>query len=182
MDDILDGNDPDIPTVTNEPAQTTKLSTNEVDDTKEKDIDIGFLFASPIVLENHFPGQKQELVEFPQISWKKELKLIKDEVRKKELRMKIEASVATTQKLIDMLKKSMRVLHISCHGIKDSNNSIQKISSRPRMSLESESDPVLESNYLLFETPTGEGELVDALQISKILKQGVPQLIDLVVL
>lgn len=31
-------------------------------------------------------------------------------------------------------------------------------------------DPELESNYLVFETPTGEGELVDALQISNLLK------------
>ena len=76
------------------------------------------------MLENHFPGQNQELVEFPQISWKKELKLIKDEVRKKGLRMKVECQVATTQKLIDMLKKNMRILHISCHGIKDSSNAI----------------------------------------------------------
>ena len=69
---------------------------NQEEEKQEVQLDIGFLFTSPIVLENHFPGQNQELVEFPQISWKKELKLIKDEVRKKELAMKIECQVATT--------------------------------------------------------------------------------------
>ena len=40
--------------------------------------------------------------------------------------MKVESQVATTQRLIDMLKKNMRILHISCHGIKDAENTVQK--------------------------------------------------------
>ena len=58
--------------------------------------------------------------------------MIKDEIKKKELRIKIEASVGTTQNLINMLKKNLRVLHISCHGFKDKNNEIKKTSLRPR--------------------------------------------------
>lgn len=57
----------------------------------DKDIDIGFLFASPVVLENEVPGQGIELVEFPKINWKQELKMIKDEAKRRELQVKIEA-------------------------------------------------------------------------------------------
>ena len=35
-------------------------------------------------------------------------------------------------------------------------------------------DLELEQNFLLFENPNGEGELVDANQINNLLKQGVP--------
>ena len=43
-------------------------------------------------------------------------------------------------------------------------------------------DPEHERNYLLLETHYGEGELVSAAQISKLLKQGIPRKLDLVVL
>ena len=92
-------------------------------------------------------------------------------MKKRELKMKIECQVATSQKLIDMLKKKMRILHISCHGIKDSggvvssdNKQANKNIARPKMGLAISADnPELESNFLVLETPTGEGELVDAL-------------------
>lgn len=43
-------------------------------------------------------------------------------------------------------------------------------------------DRELENNFLLFEMPTGEGELVDAASISEILKQSSIPMLDLVVL
>ena len=100
------------------------------------------------------------------------MKLIKDEIKKKELRIKMEACVGTTQNLINMLKKNLRVLHISCHGFKDKNNDIKRTSMRPRpMGLSIQMvDRELQQNFLLFETNDGQGELVDADQINKLLK------------
>ena len=89
------------------------------------------------------------------------MKQIKDEVKRNELQMKIESQVATSQKLIDMLKKNLRILHISCHGIKDGENQVQR--QRCKMGLSTELvDHELEQNYLLFETPEGQGELINA--------------------
>ena len=94
MDEILDGNMTDLkldmPT-DQVPQRAKRDERSLMQDNQEKDIDIGFLFASPIVLDYQLQGSHQELVEFPQISWKKELKLIKGEVRKRELAMKIES-------------------------------------------------------------------------------------------
>ena len=61
MNDIDDGNLTDVPIdhAVQKPvaAPTRQLEeANDQDYCQEKDIDIGFLFASPIVLENHFPG------------------------------------------------------------------------------------------------------------------------------
>ena len=47
------------------PHQTKHDETALMVENTEKDIDIGFLFASPIVLDNHPMGSHQELVEFP---------------------------------------------------------------------------------------------------------------------
>lgn len=73
------------------PVSTALQSTGSSASRSEKDIDIGFLFASPVVLENEVPGQGIELVEFPKINWKQELKMIKDEAKRRELQVKIEA-------------------------------------------------------------------------------------------
>ena len=67
------------------PVSTAIKSTGSSASRSEKDIDIGFLFASPVVLENEVPGQGIELVEFPKINWKQELKMIKDEAKRREL-------------------------------------------------------------------------------------------------
>ena len=37
-------------------------------------LDIGFLFSSPVTVENHPPGEELELVEFGEIGWRAELK------------------------------------------------------------------------------------------------------------
>ena len=111
------------------------------------------------------------------------MKQIKDEVIAKQLAMKIEAQVATSQTLIDMLKKKSRVLHISCHGVSDTENYMRTLENhRPvPMGISRETDPELEKNYLLFEALTGEGELISAAQIKKFLIKGVPML-DLIVI
>ena len=91
--------------------------------------------------------------------------------------------MATSQTLIDMLKKKLRVLHISCHGVSDKENYMMTFKNyRPMpMGISRETDPELEKNYLLFEATTGEGELISAAQIKKLLQKEVPML-DLVVL
>jgi len=144
------------------------------------DIDIGFLFASPIALFNQRPGQANlELVKFPQIRWQDELKKLKDQVKRSELQLKVKAQVCSCQTLIDVLKKSPRVLHISCHGFKE--DGLSQTRSRQMGLSNLEIDPVLEQSSLLFETEKGEADLVSAHQISNLLARDVPML-DLVVL
>ena len=55
------------------------------------DSDIGFLYSSPVLLENLSPSQELEIVEFSAINWKKELKVVKEAARQQNLAIKIEA-------------------------------------------------------------------------------------------
>ena len=139
---------------------------NKPSSKKEEDVFFGFLFASPIYVEN-FNRVDKELVGFPQINWKEELRHIKREAKSTQLAVKIEAQVATSQSLINMLQKNLRVLHVSCHGVYDAENSILMTGPgrRPRQMGLNQHDPELERSYLLFETKTGEGEFISAVQI-----------------
>ena len=68
-----------------------------------------------------------------------------------------------------MLNKEPRILHISCHGIENSNISMG-------FNYREYKD---EGNFLLLENQTGEGELVSARKLRKLITSTLPNL-DLV--
>ena len=65
-----------------------------------------------------------------------------------------------------MINKNPRILHISCHGIKNCVNS---------MGLNFE-DMKEEGHFLLFESPSGEGELVSSKKLKELISQVMPNL------
>ena len=139
------------------------------------DIDIGFLFSSPILVKNHFPGQESELVEFAKIGWKDELQIIKTRVYERSLEMRLMTDQCTKAKLIDMLHLNPRILQISCHGFYQEEED-QKFSGKfmasKRCNFTMDKNPEdagLERSMLLFETESADSEFVTALEIRNIL-------------
>ena len=79
-------------------------------------------------------------------------------------------SVATQENFIEMLTKSPRILHISCHGVDNICNSRQFFLQNQNP------DHFEEENFLLFERMTGEGELVSARQLRTLVREALPDL------
>ena len=74
--------------------------------------------------------------------------------------------MATRQSLIEVLKKAVGVLHISCHGLKLEN-------SKPRFSLLSLEDPDdagLDSSYLIFETQDCDTDNISGQELKELLE------------
>ena len=76
-----------------------------------------------------------------------------------------------------MLKKNLRILHISCHGFFDKENKMVK----NRFYYFSDKEFMLKKSFLLFETEKGEGRFISAEEIKKLLKNK-KHMIDLVIL
>ena len=92
----------------------------------------------------------------PQLKFKKEKEVIKDQMRESKQAFVFKCAVATQENFIEMLTKCPRILHISCHGVDNICNSRQIFMQNQNP------DRFEEENFLLFERMTGEGELVSA--------------------
>ena len=78
-------------------------------------MDIGFLFASPLVIRDG-AGLKA----LDPLNFMREAKAIKESIKKTEKAAKFLSMVATEENFEKMLRKEPQVLHISCHGIHNS--------------------------------------------------------------
>lgn len=101
---------------------------------KRNQLHVGFLFSSPYSFDQEGVDQISD-----QLSYRKESRLIKEMAQGKNITFR--KSMATVEKLTDMLLQEPKVLHISCHGLTLTNNGVAQ-------------------NYLLFENEAGHGELV----------------------
>ena len=63
--------------------------------------------------------------------------------------------MATDRNLVDIMRKNLRVLHISCHGIYDKEGNLSKQKSHLGNLFQSQ-------HFLVFESETGEARLIDA--------------------
>ena len=74
-------------------------------------LDIGFLFASPLIYRD-----EDGLFTSPQLTFKTEKRYIKEAIRESHKAIKFKSKVATKENFSDMLRSGPRILHISCHG------------------------------------------------------------------
>ena len=98
-----------------------------------------------------------------QLDFMKEQKNIKYMMKESHTQLAFKSTVATRYKFIQMLSQNPKILHISCHGLKID----LKQGSYERAREEKE-------NCLIFEKENGEGELVDALSLNKLIKKALP--------
>ena len=81
-------------------------------------IHVGLLYASPILYTDVNPKTKSRgYTMTPQLQFNKEKKVIKDQMRESGQSLVFKCAVATQENFIEMLTKSPRILHISCHGV-----------------------------------------------------------------
>ena len=115
------------------------------------ELHVGYLYASPLIYEDYDSTTKKRGYQLPpQLTFRNEIQAIKKVLKNSKQNLIFKSSVATQSKFIEMIDKNPRILHISCHGIKNCVNSMG-------LNFEDMKD---EGNFLLFESPTGEGELV----------------------
>ena len=134
-------------------------------------LDIGFLFASPLIYKNFDPcrTRKEGMEAPPPISFQEEVKNIKQAIRDSEKKIAFKSMVATISNFSEMLNKEPRILHISCHGIQNQERTMGV----NYMEVKDE------GNFLLLESQTGEGELVSSRRLHKLITSTLPNL-DLV--
>jgi CHAT domain-containing protein len=89
------------------------------------------------------------------LSYQKESRLIKEVANGKNVGYK--KSMATVEKLTDMLVCEPKILHISCHGITQTANGATQ-------------------NYLLFEDEAGNGQLVSEESLRKLILRNLPNI------
>ena len=109
------------------------------------------------------------MAEDTQITWKDELKVIKKLARDNRIGMKMCCSVFSRGKIVEVLQKKMRVLHISCHGTQEGTESLSN-------------QELLKKCSLIAEKNDGGSEHVTALEVRKMLEGRVDPSVDLVVL
>ena len=95
-----------------------------------------------------------------------EIKAIKKVMKQSGQELVFKSNVATKDNFIDMMNKGPRVLHITCHGI--STDAFKMIENYEEM--------VARGNCLLFETTTGQGELVSQIELQKLIFRTWPDL------
>jgi hypothetical protein len=76
---------------------------------------LGFMFASPIVLESNHGGKS----EIPQLSFRSEFKICRQAAKESGKAVNLLKAVATQANFTEILARSPKGLHISCHGIKN---------------------------------------------------------------
>lgn len=84
---------------------------------KKNALDIGYLFASPLIYENK--EVKGALREISAIRFQDEIEVIKQAVRESHQAITFMSNVATHSNFVDVINKTPRILHISCHGLHD---------------------------------------------------------------
>ena len=105
---------------------------------KKKQLDIGFVYASPLIIkEKKNVNGKEIIVRSTPIEFKKEEKTIKSAIVESEKSIRFKSMVATTENFGEMLELEPKILHISCHGIRKEKE-----------------------YFLLFENEAGEGNLI----------------------
>ena len=135
-----------------------------------RELDIGFLFASPLIYRDTSTGSRRSGFSVPPpLHFAEEVRNIKHAIKNSKKRIVFKSMVATQANLCEMLNKEPRILHISCHGIENSNISMG-------FNYMEYKD---EGNFLLLENSTGEGELVSARKLQKLITSTLPNL-DLV--
>ena len=60
----------------------------------------------------------------PQLTFRNEIQAIKNVLKESKQNLVFKSDVATTDSFTNMLDKKPRILHISCHGIKNCVNSM----------------------------------------------------------
>lgn len=82
-------------------------------------VHVAFMFASPL---SYSLGTKH--AELYQLNFKDEAKRIKNKAKKSKKAIIFEKSVLTIKRLLEMLKKDPSIIHISCHGLENSEVTI----------------------------------------------------------
>ena len=113
-------------------------------------------------------AQKKGMTVPPPIQFNDEAKNIKQAIRESGKEIAFKSMVATQSNFVEMLNKEPRILHISCHGIENKERTMCNYTEVRQ-----------EGNFLLLESETGEGELVSARRLHKLIKSTLPHL-DLV--
>lgn len=108
--------------------------------------------------------------QIPLLSYERESNIIKTAARESARKIKYLRKVATQSNLVDMLSRRPRALHISCHGIKNTQDAIGQQFNEYKD----------DGDFLLFETELAEGELVSSKQLRKLIKQYSSVKLDLV--
>lgn len=86
-------------------------------------IHVGLLYASPILYTDINPETKKRgFVMTPQLKFNKEKEVIKEQMHESGQALVFKCAVATQENFIEMLTKSPRILHISCHGVDNIGN------------------------------------------------------------
>ena len=124
--------------------------------TQNDQIDIVFLHASPIIQKDFDAiGKKEGFMSPPALNFQKEAEIIKEALKESGQKIIYQSKVATKDNFEQIINKEPRVLHISCHGIKNEVHTM-------RANFEDVRD---EGHFLLFENSYGSGELVSAKQL-----------------
>ena len=129
-------------------------------DQDKSEIDIGFLHASPI-FTRQLNETKTLLVA---LKFQDEKKAIVEAIKSSVNKIKFRQSVATKDKFIEMIRKKPRCLHISCHGIDQTQKHNMKLVEKKDM------------QNLLFESENGDGVLMSQRELSKILRQATTKI------
>ena len=83
-------------------------------DTRQK-LDIGFLYASPLI--SILKGSKQTSITVPKpLNFEKEKETLKKVLLESKKTFKIKSMVATKKNFREIMKLEPRILHISCRG------------------------------------------------------------------
>jgi hypothetical protein len=106
-------------------------------------------------------GNREVYQKIPLLSYIAESKLIKAAAQQSGHHIRFLRQVATQANFIDMLSRKPKVLHISCHGIKNTKDAIGASFEQYKQ----------DGDFLLFETEESEGELVSAKQLRKLIRQ-----------
>ena len=106
------------------------------------------------------------------INYMNEMKQIKHQMKQSGYSLVFKSSVATKKHFTDMLTQEPKILHISCHGVK------QKVKTRVN---EGSVSRLQRENCLVFETDDGDGLLMNSNEINKMIKKSLPNL-DVVIL
>ena len=118
-----------------------------------------FLHASPNLYKDFLGEKKEGATVPPPLDFKQEAKTIKAALKDPELSVCFKSKVATKENFTQMLQNVPKVLHISCHGIRNEPHTM-------RLNFDEVRE---EGHLLLFENSYGAGELVSAKQLRLIM-------------
>jgi hypothetical protein len=120
-----------------------------IDENLNKQLHIGFIFSSPMILRGN-TSSKDMLI--PQLDFESEAKEILAAAIESKSNIRYLQAVATQACFTEMLNLRPKALHISCHGIRNNEETIGLDYNAYRN----------DGDFLLLERDNGEGELVSA--------------------